>query len=61
MRRHLVFRSHTGPGSRDDPELEEIQERIENIADEISESKKKKGDADRLLKSLCLDFKCNSI
>ncbi|KAJ7507726.1 hypothetical protein B0H11DRAFT_1968347 [Mycena galericulata] len=41
----------------DDLELEGIQERIEKIADETSEQKKKKGDADRLVKSLAKELK----
>ncbi|KAJ7498992.1 hypothetical protein FB451DRAFT_1347396 [Mycena latifolia] len=41
----------------DEPELEDIQEKIEKIADETSEQKKNKGVIERLLKSLDSELK----
>ena len=37
-----------------DPVLEDIEERIDSVAEQISEAKKTKADNDKLIKSLCL-------
>ncbi|KAJ7809368.1 hypothetical protein B0H14DRAFT_3112574 [Mycena olivaceomarginata] len=55
--KEYMKKANSLPQLHDDPQLDEIQEKIERIADETTETKKQKAAADKLVKSVEAELK----